>query len=127
MERKEEFKKRTKKFAGAVIGLYCSLPKQRGEVAVIGKQMLRSGTSVAANYREAFRARSAAEFISKIETCTQEADETQLWFELLRDDCGIRSKALDRLYSESNELISIFVAMSKNTKKNQVKKLKPEG
>ena len=58
------------------------------------------------------------EFISKIETCAQEADETLLWLELLRDDCNIRSNALDILCSESNELISIFVTMSKNAKKN---------
>ena len=65
-----------------LVGLYCVLPKARTEVAAIGKQMLRSGTSVAANYREASRARSDAEFISKIELCAQEADETSLWLEL---------------------------------------------
>ena len=117
MDRKDEFRKRTKDFAGAVIRLYCALPKQRGEVVVTGKQMLRSGTSVAANYREASRARSPAEFIAKIELCVQEADETQLWLELLRDDCEIRSRELDHLHAESDELISIFISMSKNTKK----------
>jgi four helix bundle protein len=84
--RKTELKGRTKKFAGRIVRLYVGLPLRRAEVAVLGRQMLRSGTSVAANYREASRARSADEFVAKIETCTQEADETQLWLELLRDD-----------------------------------------
>jgi len=86
------------------------------ECQVIGKQLLRSGTSVAANYREASRARSNAEFISKIEICVQEAEETMLWLELLRDDCAIISDKLDWLFDESNQLISIFVTMSKNVK-----------
>ena len=84
---------------------------------MLGKQLLRSGTSVAANYREASRARSSAEFVSKIEICAQEADETLLWLELLRDDCGIASERLEWLLDESNQLISIFVTMSKNAKK----------
>jgi len=74
--RKMELKGRTKEFAGRVVRLYVALPVQRVEVAVLGKQLLRAGTSVAANYREAARARSAAEFVAKIELCAQEADET---------------------------------------------------
>lgn len=118
MDRKDEFRARTKAYASAVIRLYCGLPRQRDEVSILGRQMLRSGTSVAANYREASRARSRAEFISKIELCAQEADETQLWFELLRDDCGIASKALDLLLQETDELIAIFVTMARNTKRD---------
>ena len=114
--RKEAFRKRTKDFASGVIRLYCSLPKSRTEVQVLGRQMLRSGTSVAANYREGSRARTKADFISKIETCAQEADETQLWLELLRDDCHIKSKSLEGLWQEADELISIFVTMSRNAK-----------
>lgn len=114
--RKELFRKRTKMFASGVIQLYCKLPKTRAEVQVVGRQLLRAGTSVAANYREASRARSPADFVSKIETCAQEADETQLWLELLREDCGIALPSLDSLWKESNELISIFVVMSKNAK-----------
>jgi four helix bundle protein len=116
-DRKEAFRQRTKKFASGVIRFYCELPKNRMECHVLGKQLLRSGTSVAANYREASRARSNAEFVSKIEICTQEADETILWLELLRDDCGISSDRLDWLLDESNQLISIFVTMSKNVKR----------
>jgi len=119
MEKKEDFRKRTKAFASGVIRLYCGLPKVRPEVQVLGHQMLRSGTSTAANYREASRARSKAEFISKIECCAQEADETQLWLELLRDDCGVRTNALDVLWKESDELISIFVTMARNAKRHE--------
>lgn len=84
---------------------------------MLGKQMLRAGTSVGANYREASRARSDNEFIAKIEVCVQEADETQYWLELMRDDCEVRIKALEEIWSEADELIRIFVTMSKNTKK----------
>jgi four helix bundle protein len=114
--RKQEFRDRTKLYASGVIRLYCELPRNRTECQVIGKQLLRSGTSVAANYREASRARSDAEFVSKIDLCTQEADETMLWLELLRDDCSIDSQCLDWLLAETNELISIFVTMSKKVK-----------
>jgi len=116
-DKKEILRQRSKRYASTVIRLYCELPKDRMECQVIGKQLLRSGTSVAANYREASRARSDAEFISKIELCVQEADETMLWLELLRDDCGIISEKIDWLLDESNQLISIFVTMSKNVKK----------
>jgi four helix bundle protein len=114
--KKVAFRKRTKAFASAVINLYCSLPKAREEVRVLGKQLLRSGTSVAANYREASRARSDSEFISKIDQCAQEADESTLWLELLHEDCGINSEPLPWLLREADELIAIFVSMSKNVK-----------
>ena len=84
---------------------------------MLGRQFLRSGTSVAANYREASRARSDAEFVSKIDQCAQEADETMLWVELLMEDCQIVSENLKWIHRESTELISIFVTMSKNVKK----------
>jgi four helix bundle protein len=115
-KRKEQFRQRTKAFASAIIKLYCSLPIGRAEVQILGKQLLRSGTSVAANYREASRARSDAEFVSKTDQCAQEADESALWLELLRDDCNIRSDQVAHLIHESDELIAIFVTMSKNVK-----------
>ena len=102
-----------------VVRLYVGMNKARQELAVLGKQLLRSATSVAANYREASRARSAEEFLSKIEICSQEADETQLWLELLRDECGISSQRIDPIWKEADELISIFVTMSKNTKQKR--------
>lgn len=115
-ERKEALKRRTKEFAGAVVRFFISLDKRRDEVRILGKQLLRSGTSVAANYREASRARSDAEFISKIEQCAQEAEESQLWLELLREDCGVAVAGVEPVWREADELIAIFVTMSKNTK-----------
>ncbi|MFM8983618.1 MAG: four helix bundle protein [Spartobacteria bacterium] len=116
--RKEDLKVRTKEFAGAIIDLFIALDRRRDEIRVIGNQMLRSGTSVAAQYREASRARSPEEFISKIESCTQEADETQLWLELLTEKCSVPVTKTAPLLNELNELISIFVTMSKRTKSN---------
>jgi four helix bundle protein len=115
-ERKTDLKRRTKAFASAVVRFYINLDKSREEIRVLGKQLLRSGTSVAANYREASRARSGGEFISKIEQCAQEADESQLWLELLRDDCGVPAKDVEPIWREANEPVSIFVTMSVNTK-----------
>jgi len=115
-ERKEALRRRTKAFASAVVQFYIGLDKNREEIRILGKQLLRSGTSVAANYREASRARSDAEFISKVEQCAQEADESQLWLELLQDDCGIPASLVQQLWQEADELISIFVTISNNTK-----------
>lgn len=115
-ERKEALRKRTKAFASAVVQFYIRLDKKREEIRVLGKQLLRSETSVAANYREASRARSDAEFIAKIEQCAQEADESQLWLELLQGDCGIPASLVQPLWQEADELIAIFVTISKNTK-----------
>lgn len=114
---KRELRKRTKEFAGSVIRLFLVLDKRREELRVLGKQLIRSGTSVAANYREASRARSNEEFTAKIDLCCQEADETQLWLELLRDECSVSPFITDPVWKEADELISIFVTMSKNTKR----------
>ncbi|HYV27340.1 MAG TPA: four helix bundle protein [Candidatus Eisenbacteria bacterium] len=114
----EELRQRTKRFASVVIGLYVKLPRQRKEVEVLGHQLLRSGTSVAAHAREASRARSDSEFCSKLDGLLQEADESQLWIELLRDDCGIGDAELDRLYQESGELMAIFTTMVSKLRKH---------
>ena len=119
-KRKEDLRARTKEFAAAIIDLFVSLDRQRDEVRVVGNQMLRSGTSVAAQYREASRARSPEEFISKIDCCAQETDETQLWLELLTEKCSVPPQKTDSLIKESNELISIFVTMSKRAKANKI-------
>jgi four helix bundle protein len=116
MRLKEEFRTRAKHYASAIVRLYVELPRSRNEVEVIGHQLLRSGTSVAAHSREASRARSDAEFCSKIDGALQEADESQLWIELLRDDCGIENEAIRRLYQETNELIAIFATLASKTK-----------
>lgn len=112
----EDLRSRTKRYASAVVRLFIALPKSRVEVQVLGKQLLRSGTSVAANYREAARARSDAEFVSKIETCSQEADESALWLELLKEDCGIRSDQLNEVLAETDELLSIFTTIARKVK-----------
>lgn len=91
--------------------MYVTLPKNREEIAVLGKQMLRAGTSVAAHSREASRARSEAEFVSKLEVLLQEADETGLWLELLREDCGIQSDKLTEILAETGELLAIFTTI----------------
>lgn len=116
MSKSEEMRARTKRFGGSVVRFFVSLEKNREELRILGKQMLRAGTSVGANYREASRARSHSEFIAKIELCAQEADETQYGLELLRDDCGLKSDELEKIWTEADELIRIFVTMSKNTK-----------
>jgi four helix bundle protein len=110
-----EFRERTKRFAAGSIRVFCKLPKGRDEVRVLGKQLLRSGTSVAAHVRKASRARSESEFVSKIGGAAQEADESGLWLELLREECGIDASLTKLLETESAELLAIFTTMSKNT------------
>jgi four helix bundle protein len=121
-EKKRALRRRTKEFAGSIVRFFIKLDRRRDELAILGKQLIRSATSVAAQYREASRARSPEEFIAKIEACTQEADETQLWLELLRDNCQISPSLIDPIWKEADELISIFITMSKNTKTNRSRK-----
>src|SRR5437588_9041036 len=117
MRLSDEFRNRTKRFASAIVRFYAKLPRSRKEVAVLGHQLLRSGTSVAAHVREASRARSDAEFCSKLDCALQEADESALWLELLRDDCGIRTEQLNALVAETDELMSIFVTIVSRTRR----------
>jgi four helix bundle protein len=112
----DQFRNRTKLYASMAIRLFVKLPKQRDEVRVLGKQFLRSGTSVAAHVREASRARSDAEFTAKLGGALQEADETALWLELLREDCGVDAALTRPLEDESSELIAIFTTMINRTK-----------
>ena len=121
IDRKNALRERTKGFAANVVRLFVSLDKGREEIRVLGRQCLRSGTSVGAQYREASRARSSEEFVAKIDSCSQEADETQFWLELLRDTCGVSRVQIDPLWNECDELISIFVTMSKRSKENRSK------
>jgi four helix bundle protein len=106
---------RTKGFALRIIKLYGALPKST-EAQVIGKQVLRSGTSVGAHYREAFRSRSDAEFISKTEVGIQEIEETIYWLELLVESGIVPKPKLAALLSEANELIAIFTTCVKTVK-----------
>ena len=113
----EELRGRTKNYASEIIRLFVKLPKEREEVWVLGKQLLRSGTSVAAHAREASRARSDSEFCSKLDGLLQEADESQLWLELLRDDCGITGDSVEQLLKEASELLAIFTTIVSKLRK----------
>ncbi len=106
---------RTKQFALRIIRLYSALPKTT-EAQVLGKQILRSGTSVVAQLREAKRSRSDAEMISKTESALQELEETDYWLELLGDTEIIKSELLLDLRTEVNELVSILVTSVKTLK-----------
>lgn len=111
----EDLKKRTKTFALRNIRLYGALPKSN-EAQVIGKQLLRSATSVGANYREACRARSDSEFIAKVGICLQELDESSYWIELLEEAEIVPTTKVADLKDETNQLLAIFTTISKNTK-----------
>src|SRR5947199_10686707 len=111
-ESPKDLRHRTKEFALRVIKLYSAFPKS-SESQVIGKQVLRSGTSVGAQYREAFRARSNAEFTSKMQSALQELDETSYWLELLTDAHLVKAERLQPLQDETNQLTAIFVASIK--------------
>lgn len=111
-------KHRTKDFAVRVIKLYAALPKTT-EAQVIGKQILRSGTSVGAHYRESQYAKSDADFISKIEGGLQELEETAYWLELLDEIQLFSSEKLEPMRKETSELTAIFVTIVKKVKSRQ--------
>lgn len=105
----EDLRQRTKAFAIRVVKLYRSLP-QSADAQVVGKQLLRCGTSVAANYRASCRGRSRAEWLAKIGLVVEEADETVFWLEML-SDCGIvPSQRCEDILREAHELSAIFTA-----------------
>ena len=108
-----ELKARTKTFALRIIKLTRAMPKNDDAGRVIAKQRVRSGTSVAANYRASCRARSQAEFIAKIGTVEEEADETALWLELLVESGMMPARKLSALLGEANELTAIMAASRK--------------
>lgn len=116
--RDQDLRKRTKDFALRIIRLYTSLPKT-GPAEVIGRQFLKSGTSPGAHYREACRARSAAEFVSKIEGGLQELEETDYWLELLGDSEIVPAARLCDLRQECRELIAIFASSAMTAKKSR--------
>ena len=112
---RQDLGKRTNDFALRIIRMYAALPKTT-EAQVIGKQVLRSGTSVGAHYREARRAKSDADFINKMEGALQELDETVYWLELLSEAGIVKPDRLKPLTDECEELIAMFVTMVKNVK-----------
>ena len=105
----EELKKRTKQLAIRIVRLYRALPR-RDEARVIGRQVLRSGTSVAANYRAVCRARSKAEFVAKIGLVVEEIGETVFWLELLVEAGIVPQSRMESLQKEATELLAIFAA-----------------
>ena len=110
-----DLRARTKKYARRIIRLFAALPKGSAS-QILGKQVLRSGTSVGANYREACRARSKAEFIAKIGDCLREVDETGYWLELLVDEEFVSKSKMEGLLDETEQLTAIFVTVLKNAK-----------
>ena len=115
-EKPRDIGERTKAFALQIIRLYVALPKTT-EAQVIGKQILRSGTSVGAHVREGKRSRSDAELISKIEGALQELEETVYWMELLVEAEIVRADRMKHLLAEADELTAILVTSSKTLKK----------
>jgi four helix bundle protein len=108
-ERAELLKKRTKKFAIEIVRLFRTLP-HTDEARVVGRQLLRSGTSVAANYRAVCRARSRPDFISKIGVVVEEIDETVFWLEMLAETGIVPLQRLMTINKEAGELFAIFTA-----------------
>lgn len=115
---KSDLGERTKVFALRIVRQFVSLPRSE-EALVLGRQMLRSGTSVGANYREANRARSNAEFIAKIGDCLKELDETGYWLELIVEAEISATKSIFELIDECDELLAIFTTISKKAKRNE--------
>jgi four helix bundle protein len=112
---REELKKRTKNFALRIMKLCDSLPSKTSSRA-IASQLVRSGTSVAANYRAAQRGRSKAEFIAKVGICLEESDESSFWLELLQESGLIKSSLIDDLKNESEQLTTIFYTIIRSAK-----------
>lgn len=117
MEKKpQDLKPRTKAFALRIIRMYTTLARSDTVAQILGKQVLRSGTSVGANYREAKRSRSKAEFISKIGDSLKEAEETEYWLELLVDSGCVLSAKMESLLDETRQLIAILTTIDKRSK-----------
>ncbi len=113
---KQDLRLRTKEYALRSIRVYKALPRGDGVAQVIGKQLLRSGTSVAAHCREACRANSDLDFISRLEGAQQELDESDLCLELLADSSVLKPALVAPLREETNELLAVFVTMTKDVK-----------
>jgi len=115
LEKAAELKGRTKSFAIRIVTLFRSLPRSP-DAQTLGKQLLRSGTSVAANYRAVCRSRSRAEFIAKMGMVMEEADESAFWLELLSETGVIKAERTRNLLKEANELVAIFGASLRTAK-----------
>jgi four helix bundle protein len=118
LNRAKQLQARTKRFAVRIIKAFARPPKDEA-TRIVGRQFLRSGTSLAANYRASCRARSTADFISKISVLTEEADETLFWFEVLVESDLIRLKIVESLMLECEELLKIFSSSLVTAKSNR--------
>jgi len=114
-EEQQDLRERTTNFALRIVKMFVSLPRTTG-AQVLGKQLLRSGTSIGANYREAHRGRSKSEFIAKCGDCLREAEETAYWLELLVTSKIASAARLESLRREADELVAIFVAILRRSK-----------
>jgi four helix bundle protein len=114
----DDFKKRSKEFALRVIALVDALPQTRS-ADVLGRQLLRSATSVAANYRAACRGRSTAEFIAKLGIVEEEADESQFWIEMIADVGLLKRECVEPLIQEASELTAMTVSSIKTARRNK--------
>lgn len=113
-----ELKRRTKASAVKIVRLFESLPQKR-TAYVLGRQLLRCGTSVGANYRSACRAKSTADFVAKMGIVEEEIDETMYWLELLIEVGILKAEAVEAILKEANELLAIVVASIKTARKNK--------
>jgi len=111
----KELEKRTRKFGALIIRLSAKLPNTL-EARIIRTQLTKSGTSIGANYREANRARSRADFKNRVKICESEASETQYWLELIIDAEWLTWKQLEQEYEECGQLLAIFAAIGKKCK-----------
>ena len=116
-ERAEELRQRTKAFAVRVIRLFRTLPRT-DDARVMGKQLLRSATSVAANYRAVCRARTRATFVAKLDIVVEEADESAFWLELLGETEVLPAARLESLLQEATELTKIFSAARRSARRS---------
>ena len=121
-EKAQELRDRTKSFALRVVRLFRALPRS-GEAQVMGRQLLRSGTSVAANYRAACRSRSRPEFLSRLSVVLEEADESCLWIELLIDSGTLKKEKAELLLKEARQLTAIFTAATGTLRRSSNLKL----
>ena len=113
-----DLRERTLNFALRIVQMFVALPKTE-EARVLGEQVLRSGTSVGANFREAHRARSKPEFIAKVGDCLKELDQSSYWLELLTRSSIVPVSKLASLQDETHQLIAILTTISKNAKRDK--------
>ena len=114
----EALRLRTKRFAVRIVNVFRSLPRSP-DAQTLGKQLLRCGTSVAANYRAVCRARSKADFVAKMGIVVEEADETVFWIELMTETGVLKPNRVTELLAEANELLAIFSASLRTAKLNR--------